>query len=72
MKYGVAIFPTDSSISPVEIATACESRGFESIWFPEHSHIPAARPRLFQKRGHLSLAVDPLQRIVDELQAEGR
>jgi len=43
MKYGVTIFPTDSSISPVELARAAEQRGFESIWFPEHSHIPAKR-----------------------------
>jgi probable F420-dependent oxidoreductase len=43
MKYGLTIFPTDSSISPAEIALAAEARGFESIWFPEHSHIPARR-----------------------------
>ena len=43
MNYGIAMFPTDYSISPVELARACEERGFESLWFPEHSHIPAAR-----------------------------
>jgi probable F420-dependent oxidoreductase len=53
MKYGVALFPTDSSISPVELATACESRGFESIWFPEHSHIPASRRTPFPAGGDL-------------------
>jgi pimeloyl-ACP methyl ester carboxylesterase len=36
------------------------------------SHIPGARPRLFQEHGHLSLAVDSLPRIVDELLTEGR
>lgn len=36
------------------------------------SHIPDARPRLFQEHGHLSLAVDSLPRIVDELLTEGR
>jgi pimeloyl-ACP methyl ester carboxylesterase len=31
------------------------------------SHIPSARPRLLPEHGHLSLAVDSLPRIVDEL-----
>jgi probable F420-dependent oxidoreductase len=43
MKYGLTMFPTDSSITPSEIAQAAEARGFESLWFPEHSHIPAKR-----------------------------
>jgi len=40
MKYGVAFFPTDTSIPPDEFALAAEERGFESVWFAEHSHIP--------------------------------
>ncbi|MFI5316210.1 MAG: LLM class F420-dependent oxidoreductase [Myxococcota bacterium] len=43
MKFGLTIFPTQDSISPVELARAAEERGFESLWFPEHSHIPAKR-----------------------------
>ncbi len=43
MDYGVAIFPTDYSITPAELAVAAEERGFESLWFPEHSHIPLSR-----------------------------
>ncbi len=43
MKHGVVIFPTDKAIQPVELAQAAEDRGFESLWFPEHSHIPASR-----------------------------
>jgi probable F420-dependent oxidoreductase len=53
MKYGISLFPTDSSISPVELAVACEARGFESIWFPEHSHIPASRRTPFPAGGDL-------------------
>jgi probable F420-dependent oxidoreductase len=43
MKIGVVIFPTDKAIQPVELAREVEARGFESLWFPEHSHIPASR-----------------------------
>ncbi|MDA0352864.1 MAG: LLM class F420-dependent oxidoreductase [Chloroflexi bacterium] len=40
MKFGTHIFPTDYSIGPGKLAQEAEARGFESIWFPEHSHIP--------------------------------
>ncbi|MFB3053621.1 MAG: LLM class F420-dependent oxidoreductase, partial [Dehalococcoidia bacterium] len=43
MKFGVTMFPTDYSISPAELAGAVEERGFESLFFPEHTHIPASR-----------------------------
>ena len=43
MDIGVIIFPTDKAIQPIELAKACEERGFESLWFPEHSHIPTSR-----------------------------
>lgn len=43
MKHGVLIFPTDKAIRPDHLAREVEARGFESLWFPEHSHIPASR-----------------------------
>jgi probable F420-dependent oxidoreductase len=43
MHIGVEIFPTDQTIGPVELAREAEARGFESLWFPEHSHIPTSR-----------------------------
>ncbi len=43
MKLGVSIFPTDYSVSPTDLAVAAEERGFDSLWFPEHSHIPVSR-----------------------------
>lgn len=43
MHLGVLIFPTDTTLQPVELARAVEERGFESLWFPEHSHIPISR-----------------------------
>ena len=43
MHIGVFIFPTDTTLQPVDLARAVEDRGFESLWLPEHSHIPASR-----------------------------
>jgi len=40
MHIGLTFFPTDTSISPADLARAAEERGFESIWLAEHSHIP--------------------------------
>jgi probable F420-dependent oxidoreductase len=43
MKFGGAMFFTDYSMSAMELAVALEERGFESVWAPEHSHIPLSR-----------------------------
>jgi probable F420-dependent oxidoreductase len=43
MKFGVSMFPTDYSIQPQDLAREAEARGFDSMWLPEHSHIPASR-----------------------------
>jgi len=43
MNFGIAMFPTDYSISPSELGQAVEERGFESLWVPEHTHIPTSR-----------------------------
>ena len=43
MKIGIAMFVTDYSIAPGELARAAEERGFESLWVPEHTHIPTSR-----------------------------
>jgi len=43
MKCGISIFPTDQTLQPVALARSVEAHGFESLWFPEHSHIPISR-----------------------------
>ncbi|MEW6213095.1 MAG: LLM class F420-dependent oxidoreductase [Acidobacteriota bacterium] len=43
MDFGVSMFPTDYAIRPDELARESEARRFESLWFPEHTHIPASR-----------------------------
>ncbi len=42
MKLGITMFATDYAMRPDDLARACEERGFESLWFPEHTHIPAS------------------------------
>ena len=43
MQYGVVIFPTEYTLQPADVAQLAEDRGFESVWFPEHTHIPVSR-----------------------------
>lgn len=43
MRIGTVMFPTDRGIQPIELAREVEARGFDSLWFPEHSHIPVSR-----------------------------
>ena len=43
MRIGVTIFATDRSMNPVELAREAETRGFYSLYVPEHTHIPVSR-----------------------------
>ena len=43
MKIGIYIFATDYTIRIDELAREAEERGFESLFIPEHTHIPASR-----------------------------
>ncbi|MBI3785998.1 MAG: LLM class F420-dependent oxidoreductase [Deltaproteobacteria bacterium] len=43
MKFGLMMFPADYAIRVDELAREAEARGFESLFFPEHTHIPASR-----------------------------
>ncbi|HZQ34924.1 MAG TPA: LLM class F420-dependent oxidoreductase [Dehalococcoidia bacterium] len=43
MKFGVTIFPTDYAMNIVDLGRALEERGFESLFIPEHTHIPSSR-----------------------------
>src|SRR5437588_10910779 len=43
MDFGVGYFPTHDGLSPGAIARLVEERGHESLFFAEHTHIPAGR-----------------------------
>ncbi|HSK58127.1 MAG TPA: LLM class F420-dependent oxidoreductase [Actinomycetospora sp.] len=53
MDHGIMMFPTDYAIDPAALAREVEDRGFDSLWFPEHSHIPTKRESPYPGGGDL-------------------
>jgi probable F420-dependent oxidoreductase len=53
MQFGLAIFPTHDALDPATLAREAESRGFESLLFPEHTHIPTSRSSPYPGGGDL-------------------
>jgi len=53
LNFGASMFFTDYSMAPGELGKALEERGFESVWAPEHSHIPLSRKTPFPAGGDL-------------------
>ena len=53
MRYGIAFFPADYAADPATVARLVEERGFESLFFPEHTHIPAGRHTPYPAGGEL-------------------
>lgn len=51
MKFGFIMFPTLESIRPAELGALLEDRGYESLFFPDHTHIPARTPEYFDVAG---------------------
>jgi probable F420-dependent oxidoreductase len=53
VERGVALFPTDYSIQPAELARLAEERDYESLFFTEHTHIPVSRETPWPGGGEL-------------------
>ena len=53
MDFGVMMFPTEYSVAPDELAAMVEQRGYESLFFTEHTHIPASRATPYPAGGEL-------------------
>ena len=53
MDTGVAIFSTPDAVDPGALARLVEERGQESLFFPEHTHIPASRQSPYPAGGQL-------------------
>jgi probable F420-dependent oxidoreductase len=43
VQFGLSMFVTDETIAPVDLGRAAEDAGFDSVFVPEHTHIPASR-----------------------------
>ena len=53
MKIGGVMFFTTASMQPAPLARAMEERGFESLWGPEHTHIPSSLKSAYPASGGL-------------------
>ena len=62
MKIGAVMFFTADSMRPAPLARALEERGFESLWVPEHTHIPSSRKTPYPAGGPL---IRPYYDIMD-------
>ncbi len=62
MKIGAVMFFTTDSMQPAALGRALEERGFESLWVPEHTHIPSSRKTQYPAGGGL---IRPYYEIMD-------
>ncbi|HVV90385.1 MAG TPA: LLM class F420-dependent oxidoreductase [Solirubrobacterales bacterium] len=53
MDFGIGYFPTADAVGPGELAAFLEERGFSSLVFAEHTHIPASRESPYPGGGEL-------------------
>jgi alkanesulfonate monooxygenase SsuD/methylene tetrahydromethanopterin reductase-like flavin-dependent oxidoreductase (luciferase family) len=53
MDFGIGYFPTGDAVDPGELARMVEERGHESLFFAEHTHIPAGREEPYAAGGEL-------------------
>jgi probable F420-dependent oxidoreductase len=53
MDFGIGYFPTHDALGPGAVARLAEEHGHESLFFAEHTHIPASRETPFPGGGEL-------------------
>ena len=51
MRHGIVLFTSDRGIAPADLAIAAEQLGFDTIYVPEHTHIPVRREAAHPHRG---------------------
>jgi probable F420-dependent oxidoreductase len=66
MHFGVTTFPTDRALSPIRLGLLVESMGFESLFLPEHSHVPVDRVSEYPSGGELP---EDFYRFLDPLES---
>jgi probable F420-dependent oxidoreductase len=65
MRNGVVLFSSDRGIKPADLAVAAEERGFDTIYVPEHTHIPVRRDAAHPGTGDETLPDDRYLRTLD-------
>jgi probable F420-dependent oxidoreductase len=53
MDFGIGYFPTHDAVGPGPVASLVEEHGHESLFFAEHTHIPASRDSPLPEGGEL-------------------
>ena len=53
MEFGVTMFPAEYAMEATDLGREAEARGFESLFFPEHIHIPSSRLSPYPSGGPL-------------------
>ena len=53
MEFGICMFPTDFSMQAADFAIAVEERGFDALFIPDHTHMPASRATAARIPGEL-------------------
>ncbi|GAA2155466.1 LLM class F420-dependent oxidoreductase [Nocardioides koreensis] len=65
MRHGVVLFTSDRGITPADAAVAAEERGFDTVYVPEHTHIPVRRDAAHPGTGDETLPDDRYLRTLD-------
>jgi probable F420-dependent oxidoreductase len=65
MRNGIVLFTSDRGITPAALAKAGEERGFDTIYVPEHTHIPVKREAAHPGTGDETLPDDRYLRTLD-------
>ncbi len=65
VRNGIVLFTSDRGITPAVLGKAAEERGFDTIYVPEHTHIPVKRTAAHPGTGDESLPDDRYLRTLD-------
>jgi probable F420-dependent oxidoreductase len=65
MRHGIVLFTSDRGITPARAAKAAEDAGFDTLYVPEHTHIPVKRDAAHPGTGDETLPDDRYMRTLD-------
>lgn len=65
MRHGIVLFTSDRGITPAQAAKAAEDAGFDTLYVPEHTHIPVKRDAAHPGTGNETLPDDRYLRTLD-------